>query len=142
MEQAQRLSVPGRFEYLAQIAGFVTQAARSAGLSDDDVFHVEMAVDEACSNIIEHAYRRRGGEINLTCLTPKAGRLEIVIHDTGEAFDPEVIPPPALGNPANLENLKAGGLGLYFMRKLMDDVRFECVPGAGNTLYMSKQRKV
>ncbi len=141
MEQAQQLSVPGRFEYLAQIAGFVTQAARSAGLSEDDVFHVEMAVDEACSNIIEHAYRQRGGEIVLTCRTPEPGRLEIVIHDDGESFDPAVIPPPVLGDPANLENLKTGGLGLYFMRKLMDEVRFECVPDAGNTLYLSKQRR-
>ncbi len=141
MGQTQRLTVPGRFEQLARIAEFVTQAARDAGLSDDDVFHVEMAVDEACSNVIEHAYAERAGDIELTCSSPETGRLEIVIHDEGAPFDPDSVPSPKIGNEFNLDALQEGGLGLYFMRKLMDDVRFEFRPGQGNTLFMVKRKK-
>lgn len=141
MGQAKRLTVPGRFEHLAQIAEFVTQAAREAGLTDDDVFHVEMAVDEACSNVIEHAYADRAGEIELTCTIPEYGRLDVTIHDHGDPFDPEMVPEPKVGDGAGLEAMQEGGLGLYFMRKLMDEVRFSFSPGDGNTLYMVKWKQ-
>ncbi len=141
MGSVQRLTVPGRFEYLAQIAEFVTRAAREAGLNDDDVFHVEMAVDEACSNVIEHAYAEFVGDIELTCAVPEAGRLDIVIHDHGLPFDPDSVPEPNVSDGAHLDAMQEGGLGLYFMRKLMDEVQFRFEPEHGNTLYMSKRRK-
>jgi serine/threonine-protein kinase RsbW len=142
MRQPRRLTVPGQFEQLAQIAEFVTGAAREAGLTDDDVFHVEMAVDEACSNIIEHAYADRSGDIDLACTSPARGAFEVVIHDDGHPFDPDSIAPPKVGASADVDELNEGGLGLYFMRKLMDEVRFEMAAGQGNTLYMFKRSKL
>ncbi len=142
MGAQQQLTVPGRFEYLAQIAEFVTHVAREAGLTDDDVFHVEMAVDEACSNIIEHAYAETTGDIELVCRVPEAGRLDIVIRDHGRPFKPEEVPMPRLTNGATLDEMQEGGLGLYFMRKLMDEVRFEFSPDRGNTLYMTKRKQL
>jgi serine/threonine-protein kinase RsbW len=142
MRQTQHLTVTGRFEYLAQIAEFVTQAAREAGLTDDDVFHVEMAVDEACSNVIEHAYAEAVGEIELTCTNPEPGRLDVVIHDHGRSFDPAAVPEAKVGDGASLDALQTGGLGLFFMRKLMDEVRFDFSPGYGNTLYMVKRKQL
>lgn len=141
MGQPLHLVVPGRFDRLTEISTFITQAARAAGLDDDEVFHVEMAVDEACSNIIEHAYAVQTGDIDLACRCPAAGQFEVVIRDFGEPFDPEEVPPPAMNAPAELDNLNEGGLGLYFMRKLMDEVRFEFVPGQGNILTMLKRTK-
>ena len=141
MGQSHQLIVPGRFERLTEIATFVTQAARAAGLNDDEVFHVEMAVDEACSNIIEHAYASQAGDIQLTCTCPVTGQFEVVIRDSGRPFDPAEVPPPNVNAPDELDNLNEGGLGLYFMRKLMDEVRFEYVPGQGNRLTMVKRAK-
>ena len=141
MGQSRRLTVPGQFEQLAQIAEFVTRAAREAGLTDDDVFHVEMAVDEACSNIIEHAYADCSGDIDLACRSSAPGAFEITIHDLGRPFDPDVVGMPKIEPPADLADLDEGGLGLYFMRKLMDEVRFEMVAGQGNTLTMTKRSK-
>jgi len=141
MEQSRQLVVPGRFECLTDIAVFVTQAAREAGLNNDEVFHVEMAVDEACSNIIEHAYASQPGDINLACNCPATGRFEVVIRDSGQPFDPADIPMPNVGALTDLDELSEGGLGLYFMRKLMDEVRFEFVPGQGNVLTMTKRAK-
>ena len=141
MAQPQRLRVPGQFERLAEIAAFVTQAARQAGLNDDEVFHVEMAVDEACSNIIEHAYAAQAGNIDLACRCPEVGQFEVVIRDSGPPFQPEEVTSPQLSASADLDDLNEGGLGLYFIRKLMDDVRFEFVPGQGNRLTMLKRTK-
>jgi len=141
MGQPQQLIVPGRFERLTEIAAFVTQAAREAGLNDDEVFHVEMAVDEACSNVIEHAYASQAGEIDLACTCPAAGQFEVVIRDSGQPFEPGEVPATNVGTPTDLDNLNEGGLGLYFIRKLMDEVRFEYVPGQGNRLTMLKRAK-
>jgi len=141
MGQPRYLSVPGQFEQLAQIAEFVTQAARAAGLTDDDVFHVEMAVDEACSNIIEHAYADRTGDIDLTCTSSAPGVFEITLHDSGRSFNPDGVARPPLEVPTDVDDLNEGGLGLYFMRKLMDEVRFEMVADQSNTLTMTKRSK-
>lgn len=141
MGQPQHLVVPGRFERLTEISAFVTQAARQAGLNDDEVFHVEMAVDEACSNIIEHAYAARAGDIDLTCQCAAPGQLEVVIRDSGQPFVPDDAASPAAQPPTDLDEINEGGLGLYFIRKLMDEVRFEFVAGQGNRLTMIKRSK-
>ena len=58
----------GRFESLADIRKFVFQAASNAGFDEKEIYAVELAVDEACSNIIEHAYEGEGkGDIICTC---------------------------------------------------------------------------
>jgi serine/threonine-protein kinase RsbW len=133
----QTLTVPGRFEYLARIADFIAEAGREAGFDQDTIFHVQMAVDEACSNVIEHAYQGQGkGDIVLSsdCL----GReWEITIQDRGRPFDPDAVPEPNLN--ATLDEIKTGGLGLYFMRQLMDQVEFTFDPDKGNNLRMVKR---
>jgi len=134
------LKVPGKVECLAQIADFVGSVARDAGWNDKQIYHVQMAVDEACSNIIEHAYGPGiQGDIELSCCVEAQGDLVISIHDDGRPFDPTVVPDPPLGS--DLENLPEGGLGMYFMRKLMDQVTFRFDKKGGNTLIMVKRRR-
>jgi serine/threonine-protein kinase RsbW len=133
------LTVPGRIEYLAQIADFIEVTARDAGWSDEDIYRVQMAVDEACSNIIEHAYGPdRQGDIKLSCRAQSERDLFISIHDAGRPFDPTAVPEPPRGG--DWENLPEGGLGLYFMRRLMDQVTFHFDEQNGNTLTMLKRR--
>ena len=134
------LTVPGRFEYLAQIADFIQVVARDAGWTDDETYRMQMAVDEACSNIIEHAYGLdTQGDIKLSCCIEDKGDLIISIHDNGKPFDPTEVPEPPIGD--DLENLREGGLGLYFMRKLMDEVTFHFDERVGNVLTMVKRRR-
>jgi serine/threonine-protein kinase RsbW len=134
------LTIPGRFESLAQIAEFVSAAARDAGWDEDEAFHIQVAVDEACSNIIEHAYGPdKPGKVTLTCCIESRGDLVISIHDNGKPFDPTAIPKPPIG--VELEDLPEGGLGLYFMHKLMDQVEFHFDAEHGNVLTMVKRRR-
>jgi len=117
------LTVPGRYDRLEQITEFVAQAARRAGLGDRAVFHCQVAVDEACTNIILHAYGGEGrGDIELTCQADP-GELTIILEDRGETFDPESIQAPDLSVP--MEDLSEGGLGVHLMRQLMDQVDFQ-----------------
>jgi serine/threonine-protein kinase RsbW len=134
-----QLIVPGRLSILAQIADFVDRAGHDAGFTDNDIYHVQMAVDEACSNIIEHAYgSNRCGDINLACSVDPDGDFIVTIHDTGTPFDPQAIQDPL--KVATLEEWSGNGLGLYFIHRLMDVVRFEFDPVKGNTLTLIKRR--
>ena len=131
------LTVPGKFDRLTEIAAFVTQAARTCGLNDDDVFHVEMAVDEACSNIIEHAYAGEAGrDFRLHCEF-KDGKLVMTFHDRGKSFDFKNVDQPDL--TASLSERKVGGLGIYLMHKLMDEVDYK-IARSGNFLTLIKRK--
>ncbi|HEY4691651.1 MAG TPA: ATP-binding protein [Anaerolineae bacterium] len=136
------LTLPGRFENLAKISDFITQAARAAGFDADAVFHVQMAVDEACSNVIEHAYGMdRSGDITLICRADDRGDLRIEIVDYGRPFDPNRVPIPRIDpEHFDLDEMKVGGLGIFFMRKLMDEVTFYFDANTGNHLTMIKRR--
>lgn len=134
----RRLSVPGRYDRLEQICEFVTDAARAAGLDETAINRCQLAVDEACTNIIEHGYEGEDrGEIEVIC-QPRPGELKITIHDHAPPFDPTAVPDPKLD--ANLEELGIGGLGLYFMRQVMDAVEFR-YENHGNTLVLIKRRE-
>jgi len=135
----RKMSFPGRYESLAEIADFVKAAASEARLSSFDIYAVETAVDEACSNIIEHGYQGEGlGEIEVTVEVTEKG-LTIVLHDNGRPFDPDAVPDPDLN--ASLEDRESHGLGLYFMRELMDEVHFSFTTDRGNTLTLVKNRE-
>jgi serine/threonine-protein kinase RsbW len=130
---------PAKFDQLEAIRQFAGQAARDMGMDDSDAYTVELAVDEACTNIIEHAYRGiKGGDIECTC-DAKEDNLTIMLRDHGSSFNPASVSTPDLGT--DLENRKVGGLGIYLIRKLMDEVHFEPLGESGNLLIMVKRRK-
>lgn len=129
---------PGYFSSLASIAAFIEKEAEAAGLTDQDVYSVQLAVDEACSNIIEHSYGGEGiGDIQCTCERRPDG-LQIILVDHGKRFDPDAIPGPDVGAP--LEELGSRGAGVFLMKKLMDLVKFEFDEEQGTTLTMLKKK--
>ena len=130
-------SFPGRYTSLPEISDFVAKAAQDAGLDSKGVYAVRLAVDEACTNIIEHGYGGEGhGKIECSCAFD-ANALTIELRDWGKTFDPSQVPEPDFDVP--LEDLEPRGAGLFFMRKMMDDVRFKFQKGSGNLLIMVKK---
>lgn len=142
MADVHRLTVPGRLERLAQIVDFISKAAYSAGFNEDDVFHIQMAVDEACTNIIEHAYGdNKQGDISVVCVYESHAGLRIEIRDNGTHFDPNNVPvPTSITSNTNLDEVDVGGLGIFFMQKLMDKVEFAVDDQGNNVLVMVKRR--
>lgn len=121
---------------LPRVLDFVRAACTEAGMDEDEVFACELATDEACANIMEHAYDgRRDGEILVHCWAAD-GRVFIRFHDTGRRFEPSEIESPVFTD--NLQERQIGGLGLHFMRSLMDEVIFD-FGETGNTVIMSKR---
>jgi anti-sigma regulatory factor (Ser/Thr protein kinase) len=103
---------------------------------DAIVFAVETSVDEACTNVIKYAYDGVGGTVNITCELFE-GVFTITIRDSGKPFDPATVRPPDLD--ASLYDRRIGGLGIYLMHKLMDEVNFSRTPQGENLLQMKKR---
>jgi anti-sigma regulatory factor (Ser/Thr protein kinase) len=128
-----------KFEYLDEIREFVGEIARAGGFTDKDVYNIQLATDEAASNIIEHAYEKvSNGVLELSCGV-RDDLITIILIDHGESFDPSEIPLPDL--KADLSDRKIGGLGIFLMRKLMDDVHYEVRAHKGNVLTMTKRKR-
>lgn len=126
------------FINLDAIRDFVGEFAEQAGLNSKEIYSVQLAADEACSNVIEHAYEGiPDGTFDVSC-SVEQGQLTIVIHDQGKPFDIEKVRQPNLGK--NLDEREIGGLGVFLMHKLMDEVRFESRPKEGNLLTMLKRK--
>jgi serine/threonine-protein kinase RsbW len=132
----QELVITSDLANLPRVLDFVRAHCIAAGLSDDAVFACELATDEACTNVIEHAYGGAGGEIRISC-SRNDDRFVVRVHDRGQPFNPAEVAAPALSG--TLSEREIGGLGLHFMRSLMDEVRFEFDQDDGNTLTMVKR---
>ena len=130
---------PANLDQLDAIREFASRSARDAGMDESAIYAVELSMDEACTNIIEHAYEGiKGGEIECTCNIDDKN-LTIIIHDHGKSFNPSSVPLPDLS--ANLDSRPIGGLGIFLMKKLMDEVKFHSYAKSGNKLTMIKHRK-
>jgi anti-sigma regulatory factor (Ser/Thr protein kinase) len=132
-----KITFDADFENLDEIRDFVGDAARQVGFSDKEIYAIQLAADEASSNIIEHAYAdTQGGKLEID-VSVSDKELKIIMRDQGKPFDPASVPEPNV--KADLSERKIGGLGLYLMRKLMDEVSYESSPEGGNTLTMIKR---
>ena len=132
------VTFPGRYDSLASISDFVEEAANEAGLDHKATYAVQLAVDEACCNIIDHAYGGEGiGDIQCSVQAGKDG-LTVTLIDRGRPYSPEKIPQPKLNLP--ISKVKPRGVGLYLMRKMMDKVSYKSTPGSTNILTMVKRR--
>jgi serine/threonine-protein kinase RsbW len=137
MAEERRLVISGLLDQVPQAVDFVTEAAESVGLDERGVYHCQMATDEWCTNIIEHAYK--GGSVDdqiEIVLRLQPVQLTIIIKDNGPPFDPTTLPEPDPTRP--LEDRQPGGLGWFFVRKVMDVVRYELKNGT-NTLILIKK---
>ena len=129
---------PGNYKNLAIISDFIVEQAEHVGFSPSEVYAIQTAVDEACANIIDHAYGEEDvGEIEIKTKSVTNG-LRIVIKDEGKPFNPDEIPNPDITSP--LEIRKERGLGVFFIRKLMDVAIFDFSQSKGNTLTLVKYK--
>lgn len=132
----KKLVIKSRTENLSVIRSFVQAAAEEAGISQENTSDILLAVDEACTNIIKHAYKSfPDGEIIIT-LGYSAEKFTITIIDYGSAFSPDAVPKPDLQE--YYRQRRIGGLGMYLMKTLMDDVHYVSIPGKYNQVSLSK----
>lgn len=137
-DMKRRLVIPNDTKYLHVVRDFVVEVVGNSAFPKIDMGRIVLAVDEAVTNIIEHAYaHKREGEVDISLeLQANARKFEAVIADSGLHFKPEAIQNPDISKHVQLG--KKAGLGIFLMRQIMDIVEYEYEEGVVNKLRMVK----
>ncbi|MFH0779063.1 MAG: SpoIIE family protein phosphatase [Candidatus Eisenbacteria bacterium] len=134
-EKSFHLNVPGEERYLGQIRDFIDEVCSQSDVPSKTTNSIKLAVDEACANIIKHAYRVEKGSIDINITAAGPNNLVVSLTDKGESFELQRIRTPDLRR--YVATGRKGGLGLYLMNRLMDEVSYD-VTESGNVLVMKK----
>lgn len=123
MEKKFKITVDSKLENLSVISQFIEDTMLRCQIdSQKDIHAFTLSVDEACTNVIEHAYSYNiGSQITVSC-SLIGEMFTVTIEDNGAPFDPTTIPEPDVNQ--GLDERRAGGLGIYFMKKFMDEVKY------------------
>jgi serine/threonine-protein kinase RsbW len=132
----QTLVIDSRTDNLIAVRDFITQAARDFGFGDVEVANIVLAVDEACTNIIKHGYKYDATKTITIVVIPDRKGLELRIRDNGIRFDPRDITTPDMKE--YFAKFRRGGLGVYLMKRLMDEVEYIIRPGEPNEVRLMK----
>lgn len=131
---------PADTKYLVQISQEIIHTCRqvpnlpSGSNANDFIYLIELAISEICTNIIQHAYAGKKGEITGQITLLNHG-VYLDFYDTGISFDPATIPEPTTHNP---HQLIEGGYGLHIVRQIMDIVSYDYDPQRGNHWHLEK----
>ncbi len=135
-EKKYQLKLPSSTNHLEMIREFVTNIARNAGFDDEKISQIELAVDEACTNVVKHAYKGDDKQHLNVLVKTDSEKLKIIISDKGKGFNPKKIKAPDMKK--YLSEMRVGGLGIYLMQTLMDEVDFKIEPGKRNQVQLVK----
>ena len=130
------LRIPSQTDNLEMIREFVSGVAKKVGFNQDDSNKIELAVDEACTNVIEHAYQKNELKDIDVAVKIDYQKLTVVVTDSGESFTANDVDMPDM--KSYLAELRVGGLGIYLMKTLMDEVNYKSQPNGKNEVHMVK----
>ncbi len=130
------LKIPSQSDNLAIIRDVVAKVASRIGFDTDEASKIELAVDEACTNVIKHAYTNNSNQMIEVSIKVDQKKLIIIVADKGKGFNPDKIKLPDLNE--SIKKGRKGGLGLCLIKTLMDKVEFEIKPGLKNQVKMIK----
>ena len=134
-DDGNSLRVPARAEHLHALRTRVRADASAQGFPAPVVEDLVLAVNEACMNVIQHGYRGAPGDIELSVTVAEDG-IEFHVRDDAPRTD------LTAWRPRALEELRPGGLGVHFIRGIMDEIAYLPLPDAhGNLLRMKKYRR-
>jgi serine/threonine-protein kinase RsbW len=133
-----QLKIKSQTDKLHLVRDFVSEAARETGFDEESVSKIALAVDEACTNIIKHAYNNAGDRRIDIAVATQNGTFEVIITHNGNSFDPQAIRTPDMRE--YLSHFRRGGLGLHLMRSLMDSVEYRSLPDKRSEVHLMKRR--
>ncbi|HAC16873.1 MAG TPA: ATP-binding protein [Bacteroidetes bacterium] len=123
-------------EQIADVRNFVGKHANQAGFTPEDVDDIRLAVDEAYTNVIKHAYNFDPSKLVNIKVQFNGQEFLITIADEGRSFNPDTYTEPNIKERIMLR--KRGGVGVYLIHKLMDRVEYR-KQGIQNEIVMSKK---
>lgn len=136
MVKKEILKIDSRTDQLVAVREFVSRVATASGFNEEDVSKIALAVDEACTNVIKHAYQYDTKKKIEVSVESGNGEFKISIVDTGKQFNPNGVKVPDMKE--YFSNYRRGGLGVYLMKSLMDKVEYDIEPGKRNQVRLTK----
>ncbi|MGI6727102.1 MAG: ATP-binding protein [Anaerovoracaceae bacterium] len=130
MTDILRLSVPGKPEYVGTVRMAISCLANSVGFDIESIEDIKVAVSEACTNVVCHG-RKESGEYEVCCELCK-DRIVVSVIDHAGGYDVNTYQKPCLECP------KEGGLGIFIIQALMDEVNIFTEIGSGTKIEMVK----
>jgi len=130
------MRIPSHTDNLEIVRNFVSAVAKKVGFGDSEISKIELSVDEACTNVIEHAYRHKAKQKIDVAIKIDYQKFTVIITDRGRAFNFKDVEMPDM--KTYLAELRVGGLGIYLMKTLMDKVEYHSTPGKKNEVRMVK----
>lgn len=113
---------------------WISTLAHQAGLSSQENYELQLAVSEACTNSIKHAYAMAKGHTVVLSAEIDSSQIRVVVKDFGVKLDPDSYQEPDLDNPSE------SGYGIYLLRRLMDELHFDISHDKGTEVIMVKRR--
>lgn len=121
MKLVSEIKLAAKLENLEMLVQSITACAREQGFSDNNLPVIELAVEEAFVNICKYAYHDGEGDVEIRCKLDD-DRFIIEIIDSGIPFDITSLPDPDITQ--DISERKTGGLGVFFIKKMTDDIRY------------------
>ncbi len=138
MSQRFQITSAAELESLSGFRKFISDCCAKFQIPNEVVLDLKLAVDEACTNIIEHGYKGMDPGSIILSFRIETGRILVSITDFGHVFEPVQAPKPDV--EAALEDRKLGGLGLFLIYQTMDNIDYQTSED-GNTLTFTKYLK-
>jgi len=138
MSQRYQMTRAAELASLSVFREFISDCCSRHNIPDETVFELKLAVDEACTNVIEHGYKGMNPGSIILSFRIEPDRILVSITDFGHVFEPSEAPKPNV--EAALVDRPLGGLGLYLIYKTMDNIDYQSSED-GNTLTFTKYIK-
>lgn len=136
MISTHRMTRAAYLESLEDFRGFIKEhCAIVPRVTDEILYDIQLAVDEACTNIISHGYAGMDPGSIILDLDIDTDRITISLTDFGHAFEPSSTPMPDVDAP--IEERELGGFGLFFIQQSMDEIDYQ-VTEDGNKMILTK----
>ena len=127
------LKVRAHPAYLALIRDATARFCRICRIDDELADSIKLAVDEACSNVIKHAYHGDTSGSIVVKYSATDRNFRVIIEDSGEKARPELI------RGRDLDDVRPGGLGIHFIRRIFDSVEFDAGKRIGNRMILQRK---
>jgi serine/threonine-protein kinase RsbW len=136
MEKSFKLILKAEITEIPRVSAALENVMHVHSFSKDEILDTQLAVEEGITNIIMHGYKGHAGEIRITCQATR-GIIEIQIEDTAPRFNPLSVPDPDF--TTDVQDRCMGGLGIFLIRRVMDDVIYRNDQGK-NILILIKRK--
>jgi len=134
-----KLKIPSQTGNLELIREFISGLAHKVGFDAQNINKIELAVDEACTNVIAHAYNNDENQEIEISVQIKKDKFTVIVADKGKGFDFNHLEVPNMDK--YMAELRVGGLGIYLIKSLMDEVDYQTRPDGKNEVRMTKYMK-